>query len=173
MSDKGKRAVAGKGKLKHIQRPKSVSYRFAQTANYTCSAIKILIFVWPRQINALYVQRIEQRLCCFWVSWFILQPLLLLNFMLSWYRWYHWILYLYYLCSLDISLQAIGPELTFYNTSKDVEESPILTSQLLHAQLDAFCRSVPLKCLSLIEIGNILIFWSAQCWEYWEILVYI
>ncbi|KAE8055526.1 hypothetical protein FH972_012359 [Carpinus fangiana] len=41
-----------------------------------------------------------------------------------------------------IELQAIGPELTFYNTSKDVGESPILPSQLLHAQLDAFCRLV-------------------------------
>jgi hypothetical protein len=51
---------------------------------------------------------------------------------------------LYHLCSHDISLQAIGPELTFYNTSKDVGESPILPSQLLHAQLDAFCRSDPL-----------------------------
>ncbi|POO03118.1 Vacuolar protein sorting-associated protein [Trema orientale] len=41
-----------------------------------------------------------------------------------------------------IELQAIGPELTFYNTSKDVGNSPILSNQLLHAQLDAFCRLV-------------------------------
>ncbi|KAK9984845.1 hypothetical protein SO802_034370 [Lithocarpus litseifolius] len=41
-----------------------------------------------------------------------------------------------------IELQAIGPELTFYNTSKDVGDSQILSNQLLHAQLDAFCRLV-------------------------------
>lgn len=41
-----------------------------------------------------------------------------------------------------IELQAIGPELTFYNISKDVEESPVLSNKLLHAQLDAFCRLV-------------------------------
>ncbi|KAM6557396.1 hypothetical protein CsatB_004415 [Cannabis sativa] len=41
-----------------------------------------------------------------------------------------------------IELQAIGPELTFYNTSKDVGKSPLLSNQLLHAQLDAFCRLV-------------------------------
>ncbi|XP_057978559.1 uncharacterized protein LOC131164992 isoform X2 [Malania oleifera] len=43
---------------------------------------------------------------------------------------------------LIIELQAIGPELTFYNTSKDVAQSPILSNKLLHAQLDAFCRLV-------------------------------
>ncbi|KAK9266873.1 hypothetical protein L1049_027132 [Liquidambar formosana] len=41
-----------------------------------------------------------------------------------------------------IELQAIGPELTFYNTSKDVGESMVLSNKLLHAQLDAFCRLV-------------------------------
>ncbi|KAK4844286.1 hypothetical protein QYF36_018501 [Acer negundo] len=41
-----------------------------------------------------------------------------------------------------IELQAIGPELTFYNTSKDVKESPTLSNKLLHAQLDAFSRLV-------------------------------
>ncbi|OVA12725.1 Pleckstrin homology domain [Macleaya cordata] len=41
-----------------------------------------------------------------------------------------------------IEFQAIGPELTFYNTSKDVEESSKLSNKLLHAQLDAFCRLV-------------------------------
>ncbi|XP_052211647.1 uncharacterized protein LOC127814276 isoform X2 [Diospyros lotus] len=41
-----------------------------------------------------------------------------------------------------IEIQAIGPELTFYNTSKDVQESLILSNKLLHAQLDAFCRLV-------------------------------
>ncbi|XAR70581.1 hypothetical protein NMG60_11027484 [Bertholletia excelsa] len=39
-------------------------------------------------------------------------------------------------------LQAIGPELTFYNTSKDAGESLVLSNRLLHAQLDAFCRLV-------------------------------
>lgn len=39
------------------------------------------------------------------------------------------------------SLQAIGPELTFYNTSKDVAKSLLLSNKLLHTQLDAFCRS--------------------------------
>ncbi|XP_042953951.1 uncharacterized protein LOC122290372 isoform X2 [Carya illinoinensis] len=41
-----------------------------------------------------------------------------------------------------IELQAIGPELTFYNPSKGVGESFLLSNQLLHAQLDAFCRLV-------------------------------
>lgn len=41
-----------------------------------------------------------------------------------------------------IELQAIGPELTFYNASKDVGVSPFLSNKLLHAQLDAFCRLV-------------------------------
>ncbi|KAJ0048722.1 hypothetical protein Pint_15724 [Pistacia integerrima] len=41
-----------------------------------------------------------------------------------------------------IELQAIAPELTFYNTSKDVKESPALSNKLLHAQLDAFSRLV-------------------------------
>lgn len=43
---------------------------------------------------------------------------------------------------LIVELQAIGPELTFYNTSKDIGESPFLSSKLLHAQFDAFCRLV-------------------------------
>lgn len=43
---------------------------------------------------------------------------------------------------LIIELQAIGPELTFYNAAKDVGKSHILANQLLHAQLDAFCRLV-------------------------------
>nr|DAD18267.1 TPA_asm: hypothetical protein HUJ06_019730 [Nelumbo nucifera] len=41
-----------------------------------------------------------------------------------------------------IELQAIGPELTFYDTSKDVSESLTLSNKFLHAQLDAFCRLV-------------------------------
>lgn len=39
-------------------------------------------------------------------------------------------------------LQAIGPELTFYNASKVVGKSFSLSNMLLHAQLDAFCRLV-------------------------------
>ncbi|XP_068305501.1 uncharacterized protein [Pyrus communis] len=41
-----------------------------------------------------------------------------------------------------IELQLVGPELTFYNTSEDVGESLVLSNQLLHAQLDGFCRLV-------------------------------
>ncbi|XP_031125724.1 uncharacterized protein LOC116028070 isoform X1 [Ipomoea triloba] len=43
---------------------------------------------------------------------------------------------------LIFEMQAIGPELTFYNSSKDVGESLVLLNKLLHAQLDAFCRVV-------------------------------
>ncbi|ERN15489.1 uncharacterized protein LOC18443778 [Amborella trichopoda] len=39
-----------------------------------------------------------------------------------------------------VELQAIGPELTFYNSSKDVGESVLLPNKLLHAELDANCR---------------------------------
>ncbi|KAK8614167.1 hypothetical protein V6N13_122539 [Hibiscus sabdariffa] len=41
-----------------------------------------------------------------------------------------------------IEFQAIGPELTFYNASKDVGDSSVLSNKLLHAQLDAFGRLV-------------------------------
>ncbi|XWS38677.1 hypothetical protein CRYUN_Cryun19dG0151500 [Craigia yunnanensis] len=41
-----------------------------------------------------------------------------------------------------IEFQAIGPELTFYNASKDVGESSALSNKLLHGQLDAFGRLV-------------------------------
>ncbi|CAH9120085.1 unnamed protein product [Cuscuta europaea] len=41
---------------------------------------------------------------------------------------------------LIFEMQAIAPELTFYNTSKDVGDSLALSNKLLHAQLDAFCR---------------------------------
>ncbi|GAB4857735.1 hypothetical protein Ancab_015642 [Ancistrocladus abbreviatus] len=41
-----------------------------------------------------------------------------------------------------IELQAIGPELTFYNTSKPMGDSLTLSNKLLHAQLDSFCRIV-------------------------------
>ncbi|EOA17894.1 hypothetical protein CARUB_v10006303mg [Capsella rubella] len=43
---------------------------------------------------------------------------------------------------LIIEFQAIGPELTFYNTSKDVVKTPLLSNKLLHAQLDASGRVV-------------------------------
>ncbi|GMH29787.1 hypothetical protein Nepgr_031630 [Nepenthes gracilis] len=41
-----------------------------------------------------------------------------------------------------IELQAISPELTFYNTSKNMGDSLTLSNKLLHAQLDTFCRIV-------------------------------
>ncbi|KAK4262505.1 hypothetical protein QN277_028058 [Acacia crassicarpa] len=41
-----------------------------------------------------------------------------------------------------IELQAVGPELTFYNTSKDAGDLLHLSNKLLHAQMDAFCRLV-------------------------------
>ncbi|KAM5573225.1 hypothetical protein ABKV19_012985 [Rosa sericea] len=41
-----------------------------------------------------------------------------------------------------IELQVVGPELTFYNTSEKLGESLMLSNQLLHAQLDGFCRLV-------------------------------
>ncbi|GFZ15404.1 pleckstrin homology (PH) domain-containing protein [Actinidia rufa] len=69
-----------------------------------------------------------------------------------------------FLCSADITLQAIGPELTFYNTSKAVGESLVLSNKLLHAQLDAFCRYFVLaiqvvkpKCLSCFSIANVVL----------------
>ncbi|CAN4127752.1 unnamed protein product [Withania somnifera] len=43
---------------------------------------------------------------------------------------------------LIFELKAIGPELTFYNTSRSVGESALLANKLLHTQLDAFCRIV-------------------------------
>lgn len=53
-----------------------------------------------------------------------------------------WCILLLFLSNWDVYLQAIAPELTFYNTSKDVKESPILSTKLLHAQLDAFSRLI-------------------------------
>ncbi|KAK4786568.1 hypothetical protein SAY86_010401 [Trapa natans] len=45
---------------------------------------------------------------------------------------------------LILELQVIGPELTFYNTSKemDMAQSLVLSNKLLHAQLDLLCRLV-------------------------------
>ncbi|PWA96948.1 pleckstrin (PH) domain superfamily protein [Artemisia annua] len=42
----------------------------------------------------------------------------------------------------SIELQIISPELTFYNSSKYVGESPLFSNKFLHARLDAFCRLV-------------------------------
>ncbi|CAI9282063.1 unnamed protein product [Lactuca saligna] len=42
----------------------------------------------------------------------------------------------------SIELQVISPELTFYNSSKYVGESPLFTNRFLHARLDAFYRLV-------------------------------
>ncbi|KAG9452487.1 hypothetical protein H6P81_005391 [Aristolochia fimbriata] len=53
-----------------------------------------------------------------------------------------------------IELQAIGPELTFYNVSKDVAD-PVLSSKLLHAQLDVFCRLV-LKANTVEMSANVM-----------------
>ncbi|CAI0538916.1 unnamed protein product [Linum tenue] len=41
-----------------------------------------------------------------------------------------------------VDLQAIGPELTFYSASRNLGVSSILSSKLLHAQLDVFSRIV-------------------------------
>lgn len=51
------------------------------------------------------------------------------------------------------SMQAIGPELTFYSASKDVAKSLILSNKLLHAQLDAFCRSYIYIFCSFSSLG--------------------
>ncbi|KAL8266737.1 hypothetical protein R6Q59_004081 [Mikania micrantha] len=42
----------------------------------------------------------------------------------------------------SIELQVISPELTFYNSSKYVGESPLFSNKFLHARLDAFSRIV-------------------------------
>lgn len=54
-----------------------------------------------------------------------------------------------------IELQAISPELTFYNTSKDVGVPSNLSNKLLHAQLDAFARLV-LKGNTIEMTANVL-----------------
>nr|XP_009413254.1 PREDICTED: uncharacterized protein LOC103994598 isoform X1 [Musa acuminata subsp. malaccensis] len=54
-----------------------------------------------------------------------------------------------------IDLQAIGPELTFYSTSKDVGESLILSKKVIHANLDILCRLVT-KGDSFEMSGNVL-----------------
>ncbi|XP_073000916.1 uncharacterized protein [Typha latifolia] len=54
-----------------------------------------------------------------------------------------------------MELQAIGPELTFYSTSKFVGEPLELSTKVMHAHLDLLCRIV-LKGDSLEMCGNIL-----------------
>jgi vacuolar protein sorting-associated protein 13A/C len=39
-----------------------------------------------------------------------------------------------------IELQAIGPELTFYSTSRNAGENVELSTKVIHARTDAFCR---------------------------------
>ncbi|XP_031502249.1 uncharacterized protein LOC116265643 [Nymphaea colorata] len=46
------------------------------------------------------------------------------------------------LTKIVIELQAIGPELTFYTTSKDVGEPSALPTKLLHVQFDLFSRVI-------------------------------
>ena len=94
----------------------------------------------------------------------------------SWQWWYFFfffkVLSSYHLCSCDVFVQAIGPELTFYNTSKDVGDSQILSNQLLHAQLDAFCRSVLWGLFHALK----LLFWSFEVLNdksLWELVVLV
>ncbi|XP_073111690.1 uncharacterized protein [Elaeis guineensis] len=54
-----------------------------------------------------------------------------------------------------MELQAIGPELTFHNTSKDVTESLVLSTKVMHANLDVFCRLV-MKGDNFEISGNVL-----------------
>lgn len=66
---------------------------------------------------------------------------------------------------MENKIQAIGPELTFYNTSRSVGESAALSNKLLHTQLDAFCRlvlsaehySVPFLVL-IVFVGDCMFF---------------
>lgn len=48
-------------------------------------------------------------------------------------------------------LQVISPELTFFNSSKYVGESPLFSNKFLHARLDAFCRSLFLSFVNFID----------------------
>ncbi|PNT67930.1 hypothetical protein BRADI_3g33740v3 [Brachypodium distachyon] len=54
-----------------------------------------------------------------------------------------------------IELQAIGPELTFYSTSRNAGENVALSTKVIHARTDAFCRLV-MKGDSMDMSGNIL-----------------
>ncbi|KAL6642664.1 hypothetical protein ACP70R_020845 [Stipagrostis hirtigluma subsp. patula] len=63
--------------------------------------------------------------------------------------------------SADIStefvmeLQAIGPELTFYSTSRNAGENLALSTKVIHARTDAFCRLI-MKGDSMEMNGSIL-----------------
>uniref|UniRef100_A0A0Q3N5I8 PH domain-containing protein n=1 Tax=Setaria italica TaxID=4555 RepID=A0A0Q3N5I8_SETIT len=63
--------------------------------------------------------------------------------------------------SVDIStefileLQAIGPELTFYSTSRNAGENLALSTKVIHARTDAHCRLI-MKGGSMEMNGNIL-----------------
>lgn len=63
--------------------------------------------------------------------------------------------------SVDIStefileLQAIGPELTFYSTSRNAGENLALSTKVIHAHTDAHCRLI-MKGGSMEMNGNIL-----------------
>ncbi|XP_073352999.1 uncharacterized protein [Aegilops tauschii subsp. strangulata] len=54
-----------------------------------------------------------------------------------------------------IELQAIGPELTFYSTSRNAGENVALSTKVIHARTDAFCRLV-MKGDSMDMSGHIL-----------------
>ncbi|KAJ0970742.1 hypothetical protein J5N97_018701 [Dioscorea zingiberensis] len=56
---------------------------------------------------------------------------------------------------LNLELQAIGLELTFYSTSKDIKETLVLSNKVMHANLDIFSRIV-LKSDSFEISGNVL-----------------
>ncbi|XP_039123130.1 uncharacterized protein LOC120259563 isoform X5 [Dioscorea cayenensis subsp. rotundata] len=56
---------------------------------------------------------------------------------------------------LNLELKAIGVELTFYSTSKDVKESLLLSNKVMHANLDVLSRIV-LKSDSFEISGNVL-----------------
>ncbi|KAJ4777649.1 Pleckstrin (PH) domain-containing protein isoform 2 [Rhynchospora pubera] len=54
-----------------------------------------------------------------------------------------------------VQLQAIGPELTFFSSSKNISEQSALSTKVIHANTDAFCRIV-MKGDSLELSGDIL-----------------
>uniref|UniRef100_A0A0D9XMK5 PH domain-containing protein n=1 Tax=Leersia perrieri TaxID=77586 RepID=A0A0D9XMK5_9ORYZ len=54
-----------------------------------------------------------------------------------------------------IEVQAIGPELTFYSTSRSAGENSALSTKVIHARTDAFCRLI-MKGDSMEMSGNIL-----------------
>nr|CAB3500118.1 unnamed protein product [Digitaria exilis] len=54
-----------------------------------------------------------------------------------------------------MELQAIGPELTFYSTSRNAGENLALSTKVIHARTDAYCRLI-MKGGSMEMNGNIL-----------------